>query len=92
MADEAGAELPKREQIFLDAISIVEEIEDKVVLLFETLESEWQPAEAELGDYASNAINDVHRLLFNFLRRLNSVHRYLASAYESLPAYDPPET
>lgn len=51
MADEDGAELPTREEMFIRATSIVEEIEDKCDHLFQTLRSNWQPAEAELGEY-----------------------------------------
>ncbi len=91
VADKDGVELPTREEIFVRAISIVEEIEDKLDLLFTTLKSNWQPAEAELGEYASDAVNGVQRLLFRSLRQFNSLNRWLASAYDSLPEYPPPE-
>lgn len=52
MADNDGLELPTREEIFLRAMSIVEAIEDQLDLLSVTLTSNWQPAEAELGEYA----------------------------------------
>ena len=84
-------ELPTREEMFLRSMSIVEEIEDKIALLFKTLRSNWQPAEAELGEYAAEAVESLQRLLFGSWRQFNGVNRYLASAYDSLPEHQPPE-
>jgi hypothetical protein len=86
-----GEELPTREEMFLRSMSIVEEIEDKLALLFKTLRSNWQPAEAELGDYASEAVEGLQQELFGVLRQFNAIHRYLGSAYDSLPRHEPPE-
>jgi hypothetical protein len=47
---EVSNDLPTREELFLRAIDIVVEIEDKLDLLAVTLRSEWQPPDAELGD------------------------------------------
>lgn len=91
MTGKDGQELPTREEVFLRSMSIVEEIEDKIVLLFNTLRSKWQPAEAELGEYASEAVESLQRLLFASLREFNGINRYLASAYDSLPEHQPPE-
>ena len=92
MADNDSVELPTREEIFLRAISIVEEIEDQLDLLFGTLRSNWQPADAELGEYASDAVVTIQRSLYRLLRFFNLTNRYLASAYDLLPEYQPPET
>jgi len=92
VADQDGDELPTREEIFLRAMSIVEGIEDQCDLLFETFRSNWRPAEAELGDYASQAIDTSHRVLYVLVRKLNRMNRHLHCAYESLPEYQPPET
>lgn len=91
MTGKDGEELPTREEMFLRSMSIVEEIEDNIALLFKTLRSKWQPAEAELGEYAAEAVESLQRLLFGSLRQFNGVNRYLASAYDSLPEHQPPE-
>ena len=91
MADNDGLELPTREEIFLRAMSIVEAIEDQLDLLSVTLTSNWQPAEAELGEYASDAVASVQRSLYRLVRIFNLTNRYLASAYDLLPEYPPPQ-
>ncbi|MFN8090492.1 MAG: hypothetical protein U0R81_16250 [Mycobacterium sp.] len=85
VADKDGAELPTREEIFLRAMAIVEEIEDQLDLLSVTLRSNWQPADAELGQYASDAVADIQRSLYRLLRYFNLTNRHLGSAYDSLP-------
>lgn len=92
VADKVGAELPTREEIFLRAMAIVEEIEDQLDLLSATLRSNWQPADAELGQYASDAVADIQRSIYRLLRYFNLTNRHLASAYDSLPEFPPPET
>lgn len=91
VADKDGVELPTREEIFLRAMSIVEEIEDQLELLSATLRSNWQPADAELGEYASDAVASIQHALYRVLRYFNLTNRRLASAYQLLPEYPPPE-
>ena len=85
MADEGGADQPTPEELFLRAIEIVEEIEDKLVLLERTLIAKWALTDEEFGAYAAGVRNWLPHVLFMLLRQFNQVKDALREAHDSLP-------
>lgn len=85
MAAEGGADPPTPEELFLRAIEIVEEIEDKLALLESTLIAKWALTDEEFGEYAASVRNRLPHVLFTLLRQFNRVKDALREAHDSLP-------
>ncbi len=84
MADEGGVDPPTPGELFLRAIEIVEEIEDKLALLERTLMATRVLTDEEFGEYAASVRNWLPHVLFLFLRQFNRVKDALREAHDSL--------
>jgi len=87
----ADTQPPTPDEIFLQAIGIVEEIEDKLELVVTTL-SKASPNGEEAPDYAERVRSHMPAVLFLLLRRVHRVRDRLIDAYDSLsntPPADP---
>lgn len=93
MADgDSATDIPTREELFLRAIDIVDEIEEKLDFLADSIRSKWQPADAELSDYARRVRDAAPYLLFRLLRQFNQLKDALRDSYDSLSETSEPES
>jgi hypothetical protein len=90
VADEGGTDTPTPEEVFLRAIDIVEEIEDKLVLLERTLIAKWALTDEDFGTYAAGVRNWLPHVLFLVLRQFNRVKDALREALDTLA--EPPQS
>ncbi len=91
MIDKDDLEPPTREEIFLRAIEIAEEIEDQLDLLATTLRRKARLADDSPQDYAERVRNYIPHILLLLLRNVHWMKDGLRDAHDSLTDPPPPE-
>lgn len=84
MADEAEVTPPTHAELFLRAIDIADELEDKLALLADVLRPRKRLPDDGLSEFAARVRNYLPYNLFVVLRQIHKMQDYLRDAHDSL--------